>query len=235
MSDLKPDLLTYFRQLSEEEPVLILNRTLSPETEVNNENVIRLSVLESKVQHCTLCELAKTRLNVVFGTGDPQARILFIGEAPGADEDRQGEPFVGRAGKLLNRILKAMNLERHQVYIANILKCRPPGNRDPNPDEAAACLPYLTQQIEFIQPDVIIALGKVAALKLLDMPPNTPVKSLRGRIFDYLGHPFVVTYHPAALLRNPGFKAPLWEDMQMVMKLLAGEIEWKPDSEQTLL
>ncbi len=174
--------------------------------------------------NCTLCRLHSTRQKVVFGVGDPDADLMFIGEGPGAEEDRQGEPFVGRAGQLLDKILRAMNLRRSEVYIGNIIKCRPPGNRNPHPDEALACLPYLKQQIELIEPKVIVALGLVAAVYLLGLSPNVSVKSLRSRVYDYKGRPVVVTYHPAALLRSPAYKAPTWEDMQMVLKLLSGEI-----------
>ncbi|HHE47186.1 MAG TPA: uracil-DNA glycosylase, partial [Bacteroidetes bacterium] len=200
MSDLRADLVNYLRQLSEEEPVLILDRSLSPlNLTENDRRRDELKELELKVSTCTRCELAATRLNVVFGVGDPHARLMFIGEAPGADEDRQGEPFVGRAGKLLTKMIRAMKMQRSEVYIANILKCRPPGNRDPRPEEAAACLPYLKGQIDLIKPHVIVALGKVAAVKLLNIQANVSLKSLRGRVFNYDTRPLIVTYHPAAL------------------------------------
>jgi len=178
--------------------------------------------------------LAKTRNKVVFGVGDPSSALMFIGEAPGADEDAQGEPFVGRAGQLLTKIIGAMGLTRRQVYIANILKCRPPGNRNPSPNEAAACLPYLRRQIEIIRPKVIISLGLVAATHLLDLPPTTAVKDLRGRILEFAATPVVVTYHPAALLRNPSLKAPTWQDVQVALKLLSGEIKWEPKQKEAV-
>jgi len=236
MSDITPELLSYLRQLSEIEPVLVLDRTVSPgKTGEKVADDSRLKDLEREVSTCTLCELARTRRNVVFGTGDPHARLMFVGEAPGADEDRQGEPFVGRAGKLLTRFIKGMKMERSQVYIANILKCRPPGNRDPLPEEMTVCFPHLKRQIELIKPDVLVALGKVAAVKMLDLSPTVSLKSLRGRVFNFQGHPLVVTYHPAALLRTSAYSVPTWEDLQFVMKLLSGEIKREPAEEARLL
>ena len=171
------------------------------------------SALRQQVAGCQLCELHQSRTQTVFGVGDEQARWLLIGEAPGVDEDRQGEPFVGRAGKLLNAMLQAVGLSREQVYIANILKCRPPNNRDPRPEEAAACFPYLRRQIELIQPDLIIALGRVAAQRLLDC--TTSLARLRGTVhrLEATGTPVVVTYHPAYLLRTPADKRKAWEDL----------------------
>jgi len=236
MSDINPELFSYFRQLAEVEPVLVLDRTVSPgKTGKKIVDDGRLKALEREVSTCTLCELARTRRNVVFGAGDPHARLMFVGEAPGADEDRQGEPFVGRAGKLLNKFIKGMKMERSQVYIANILKCRPPGNRDPLPEEMTVCFPYLKRQIELIKPEVLVALGKVAAVKMLDLSPTVSLKSLRGRAFNFQGHPLVVTYHPAALLRTSAYNVPTWEDLQFVMKLLSGEKKWEPVEEARLL
>ena len=188
----------------------------------------QFKALEKKTLKCTLCSLSETRNKVVFGDGNPNALLMFIGEGPGADEDRLGKPFVGRAGKLLDKILAAMNLKRSEVYIGNIIKCRPPENRNPLPNEAESCLPYIKKQIELIQPVVLIALGKVAAVHLLGINPNASVKSIRERIYNYKGTPMVVTYHPAALLRTSAWKAPVWKDMQMVMKLLSGEMKWEP-------
>ncbi len=150
----------------------------------------------------------------MFGDGDLRARLMFIGEGPGAEEDRTGLPFVGRAGELLTRIIQAIGMERAQVYIANIVKCRPPGNREPQPDEVAACRGYLEAQIDAIRPLVVVALGRVAAQTLLGN--NTPIGKMRGQWFEVRGVPVMVTYHPAALLRNPAFKRPTWEDMQQV-------------------
>lgn len=168
--------------------------------------------LRQAVQACSRCELAGGRTQGVFGTGDVQAEWLFVGEAPGADEDRLGEPFVGQAGKLLDAMLAAIGLRRgDNVYIANVLKSRPPGNRDPKPEEVAACLPYLERQIDLLRPRIIVALGRFAAQSLL--LTDTPISRLRGRVHEYRGVPLVVTYHPAYLLRNPIDKAKTWEDL----------------------
>lgn len=164
---------------------------------------------------CQKCPLGKTRTKFVYGVGNPKADILFIGEAPGREEDLQGEPFVGRAGKLLDKILAAMGYDRDDVYIANILKCRPPENRDPQPDEMKACMPYLLEQIRLIRPKFIVALGRIAAHALLDT--TTPLGKLRGKWHKFHGIPLIVTYHPAALLRAPQYKRPTWEDMQVLM------------------
>lgn len=171
----------------------------------------------SEIKDCTKCPLGHTRTNFVFGAGNPDARILLIGEAPGREEDLQGKPFVGRAGQLLNRILKAINFEREDVYIANILKCRPPNNRDPQPAEIESCEPYLKKQIDIIKPDIILALGRISAQTLLRT--NSSLKDLRQKIHFYQNIKFLVTYHPAALLRNPGNKRPTWEDVQLVRKI----------------
>ena len=163
---------------------------------------------------CTRCGLAAGRQNVVFGSGDPDADLMFIGEGPGAEEDRQGLPFVGPAGELLGKILGAIGLSREQVYIANIVKCRPPGNRDPLPDEVKACRGYLERQIDLVRPRVIVALGRVAAQTLLES--ELPLGRLRGRWHSVRGVAVRATYHPAALLRNASWKRPTWEDMKVV-------------------
>ena len=183
-----------------------------------SERLVLLNELKEEVAACTLCaELAKTRTQTVFGDGNPNTRLVFLGEAPGADEDRQGVPFVGRAGQLLTDIVtKGMKLTRDDVYILNILKCRPPGNRNPLPEEADACRPFLDQQLELIQPEFICCLGAVAAQNLL--ATNTPIGRLRGKLHDYNGIGVVCTYHPAYLLRNPAAKKPTWEDIQFLMK-----------------
>ncbi len=173
-----------------------------------------LARLGEKVSGCTDCRLAERRNSVVFGVGDPNADLMFIGEGPGAEEDRQGIPFVGRAGELLTKIIGAIGLERSEVYIANIVKCRPPGNRDPQPDEVAACRGYLESQIDLVRPKVIVALGRVAAQTLLS--ETTSLGRMRGHWYQVRGVETRVTYHPAALLRNVGFKRPTWEDMQVV-------------------
>jgi DNA polymerase len=167
--------------------------------------------LEAAVRRCTKCGLHKTRTQTVFGVGNRQAQWMFIGEAPGADEDAQGEPFVGRAGQLLNAMLFALGLKREQVYIANVLKCRPPGNRDPQLDEVAHCEPYLIRQIELIQPRLIVALGRHAAHSLLKT--EVPLARLRGQRLNYHGTPLIVTYHPAYLLRSPADKRKAWDDL----------------------
>lgn len=172
-----------------------------------------------KVQGCTGCKLHGSRTNTVFGVGNPEATLLLIGEAPGRDEDLQGEPFVGAAGQLLNKILGAIGFARDDVYIANILKCRPPNNRDPEPDEVQACLPNLLEQLDIIQPKLILTMGRVAAQTLLET--NTPLGRLRQRVHDYRGLPLMVTYHPAALLRRAEYKRPTWEDVQKVRDLHA--------------
>ncbi len=177
----------------------------------------RLRAIAARVAVCTRCqELARTRTQTVFGVGNPEAEIMFIGEAPGADEDRQGEPFVGAAGQLLNRILEASRLQRSDVYICNILRCRPPGNRNPLPDEAANCREYLDGQIELVDPDHIVCLGSIAAKNLLGLADS--IGKLRGRIFQYGRAKVVCTYHPAYLLRNPAAKKDVWDDMKFLMR-----------------
>ena len=173
-----------------------------------------LAEVEARAAGCTACRLHERRNSVVFGVGDPNADLMFIGEGPGAEEDRQGIPFVGRAGELLTKIIAAIELDRSEVYIANIVKCRPPGNRDPQPDEVAACRGYLESQIDLIRPKVIVALGRVAAQTLLG--ESSPLGRMRGHWYQVRGVETRVTYHPAALLRNVGFKRPTWEDMQVV-------------------
>ncbi|HEV7999090.1 MAG TPA: uracil-DNA glycosylase [Planctomycetaceae bacterium] len=177
----------------------------------------RLRAIAARVALCTRCqELARTRTQTVFGVGNPEAEIMFVGEAPGADEDRHGEPFVGAAGQLLNRILEASRLKRSDVYICNILRCRPPGNRNPLPDEAANCREYLDGQIELVDPDYIVCLGSVAAKNLLGLADS--IGKLRGRILQYGRAKVVCTYHPAYLLRNPAAKKDVWDDMKFLMR-----------------
>ena len=167
---------------------------------------------------CRRCKLSEGRKNIVFGTGNPNARLVFVGEGPGYDEDQRGEPFVGAAGRLLSKIIEAMNFTREQVYICNIIKCRPPGNRNPTPDEITACSPFLRRQISSIKPDFICALGTFAAQTLLET--GVPISKLKGRFHDYMGIKVLPTYHPAYLLRNPEKKRDVWEDMQKLMKAL---------------
>jgi DNA polymerase len=181
------------------------------------------AALAAAVRGCTLCPLHATRTQTVFGVGRRDAQLLVIGEAPGADEDRQGEPFVGRAGQLLNSMLHAIGHERAAVYIANILKCRPPSNRDPQPEEALRCTPYLEQQIALIAPRVILAVGRIAGQWLLQS--DAPIGRLRGQVYRYgnMRTPLVITYHPAYLLRSPLAKATAWQDLCIVKELLANE------------
>jgi len=175
--------------------------------------------LRECVASCTRCELSQSRTNTVFGVGNPEADWLIIGEAPGAEEDRRGEPFVGRAGKLLDQMLLAIGQSRDSVFIANILKCRPPDNRDPKPAEAAACRDYLERQIELLQPKIILAVGKIAAQNLLGS--DDPVGRMRGRPHELGGIPLVVTYHPAYLLRSPSQKQKSWSDLCLATRLAA--------------
>lgn len=176
--------------------------------------------LQAAVESCQRCALCKERKKPAFGSGDRQATVMLIGEGPGAEEDRQGEPFVGPAGKLLDLMLHAIGLDRKRnVYIANIVKCRPPGNRNPTVEEAQLCLPYLQRQIALVQPHVLVALGKVAATHLLGS--ETSIAQLRQKMHEYGGMPLVVTYHPAYLLRNPREKRKSWEDLKFLRKLIA--------------
>ncbi len=177
-----------------------------------------LAEVRQDLGDCRRCPLHRTRQRLVFGEGNPQAELVFVGEAPGADEDAQGRPFVGAAGQLLTKIIEAMKLRREEVYICNILKCRPPGNRNPQPDEIAACEPFLIRQLRAIRPRIICALGTFAAHTLLKS--EAPIGALRGRFHSYQGIPVMPTYHPAYLLRNPGGKKQVWEDVQMVMQAL---------------
>lgn len=187
-----------------------------PENASDEKPVVSLNDLCRIVTDCQLCQLSTTRKNIVFGDGNPNAKIVFVGEAPGADEDAQGLPFVGRAGQLLTSIITAMGLNRKEVYICNILKCRPPGNRNPLPEEIRFCEPFLKHQLLLISPQIICALGSFAAKTLLRT--ETPITQLRGRFHSYAGIPLMPTYHPAYLLRNPSAKKQVWEDVQMIMK-----------------
>jgi uracil-DNA glycosylase len=193
--------------------------------------VATLKLIREDLGDCTRCKLHKQgRKQIVFGVGNPQAELMFVGEGPGADEDQQGEPFVGRAGQLLNNMIKAMGLRREEVYIANVVKCRPPGNRTPERDECETCSPFLMRQIAVVKPKVVVALGAVAAKNLLAI--NAPMSELRGRFYDFMpagarcsdpswrGAKLAVTYHPAFLLRDPRQKGEAWKDLQMVMKYL---------------
>ncbi|KAF0221534.1 MAG: DNA polymerase [Geobacteraceae bacterium] len=181
-----------------------------------------LDDVRRELEECGRCQLGNTRTNLVFGVGNPAARLAFVGEAPGRDEDLQGEPFVGEAGQLLSKIINAMGFERSDVYICNVLKCRPPGNRNPQPDEIEKCHPFLLRQLKAIAPEVIVCLGTFAAQTLLQT--KAPISKLRGSFHDYHGIPLMPTFHPAFLLRNPAMKREVWEDMQQVMRLLGKEV-----------
>ena len=177
-----------------------------------------LAAIRADIGDCTRCKLHSGRTNLVFGVGNPEARLMFVGEGPGADEDEQGIPFVGRAGQLLTQIIKAMGFERDDVYIANVVKCRPPGNRNPEPDEIEVCEPFLLRQIEAIKPEVIVALGKFAAQTLLRS--DIPITRLRGQFLKLRDIDVMPTFHPSYLLRNPAAKREVWDDMKKVMARL---------------
>ncbi len=202
-------------EVGEEQPDTISNPELN-KAEKGDE----LKKLEEEVKKCTKCELCNDRTNVVFGVGNPDANLMFIGEAPGYYEDVQGEPFVGKAGQLLTKIIEAIDFARSDVYIANILKCRPPENRNPSPNEIVLCSPHLIKQIEIIKPKIICALGTFAAQTLLDTKDS--IGKLRGKFFEYQGTKFLATYHPAYLLRNPNDKKKVWVDIKKVRDFLKG-------------
>ncbi len=194
-------------------------RRSAPPVETPGEERRRdLSQVREELGDCQRCKLAGGRKNLVFGVGNPRADLMFVGEGPGADEDAQGEPFVGLAGQLLTKMIEAMGLSRPEVYIANVVKCRPPGNRNPEPDEIEACQPFLKAQIDAIRPRFIVTLGKFAAQTLLQDP--TPISRLRGRWRDFAGAQLMPTFHPAYLLRSPDEKKKAWEDLQLVMKAM---------------
>ena len=176
-----------------------------------------LQVLNDAIKDCHKCDLWQTRKNFVFGTGSAEAKLMVIGEAPGADEDETGLPFVGRAGQLLTKMLEAINLTREEIFICNILKSRPPANRDPKPDEVAACEPYLWKQILLLKPKFILCLGRIAGTNLLKI--QEPLGKMRGNVYDFYGTKVIVTYHPAALLRNPDWKHGAWEDLKKLRRL----------------
>jgi uracil-DNA glycosylase len=198
-------------------------KTIPDPLRVFREPAEALAAVRGDLGDCTRCKLHTLgRRQIVFGVGNPQADLMFVGEAPGGDEDVQGVPFVGRAGQLLTKIIEAIDLKRDDVYIANVIKCRPPGNRNPEPDEVAQCEPFLFRQIETVKPKVIVALGKFAAQTLLRT--LDPISRLRGRVYDYRGAKLIPTFHPAYLLRNPASKREVWEDMKLVRSLLNSEL-----------
>jgi uracil-DNA glycosylase family 4 len=182
-----------------------------------------LAAIRDDIGDCTRCKLhTQGRKQVVFGVGNPSADLMFVGEAPGADEDVQGVPFVGRAGQLLTRMIEAMGFTRDEVYIANVIKCRPPGNRNPEPDEIQTCEPFLFRQIETVQPRVIVALGAFAAKTLLKS--DAPISRLRGRLYDYRGVKLIPTFHPSFLLRSPGYKREAWDDLKQALAELGRDV-----------
>jgi uracil-DNA glycosylase family 4 len=200
-------------------PAAVIEADGAPSVTVFASHAEALAAIRADIGDCTRCRLHTGRHQIVFGVGNPNAELMFVGEAPGADEDMKGEPFVGRAGQLLTKIIEAMGLKREDVYIANVIKCRPPENRNPEPDEVETCEPFLFRQIDVIKPKVVVALGKFAAqglLRTLD-----PISRLRGRVFDYRGAKLIPTFHPAYLLRNPSSKREVWEDMKLVKTLLS--------------
>ncbi len=208
-------------------PVIAREAVVLPAVSSSGDHSARVAAMDwddlaQTVSVCTRCALHDGRTQTVFGVGNRQAEWMVIGEAPGAEEDKQGEPFVGRAGKLLNSMLQAIGLERESVYIANILKCRPPGNRDPKPEEEKACRDYLERQIRLVKPKIILAVGRIAAQNLLRV--DTPIGKMRGRKYEYqdLGIPVIVTYHPAYLLRSPLEKRKAWTDLLYAKSVLAG-------------
>ncbi len=183
-----------------------------------NDQPETLGQIQSDLGDCRRCKLWRGRTNIVFGAGNPHARLVFVGEGPGYDEDRQGQPFVGKAGQLLSKIIDAMKLSRERVYICNVIKCRPPENRNPEPDEIKACFPFLKRQLDAVSPDIICTLGSVATNSLLDK--EVFISRVRGKFFEFKGIKVLPTYHPAYLLRNPDKKKDVWEDVQKIMKFL---------------
>jgi DNA polymerase len=196
--------------------------TIPARIELSRSVAEALAAIRTDIGDCTRCKLHRLgRKQVVFGVGNPTADVMFVGEAPGADEDEQGIPFVGRAGQLLTKMIEAMGYGRNDVYIANVIKCRPPGNRDPEPDEVATCEPFLFRQIDTVQPKVVIALGSFAARTLLKT--QDPISRLRGRVYNYRDAKLIPTFHPSFLLRSPGYKREAWEDLKRALAILGRE------------
>jgi len=225
-NDFTEELLTVVDSLSvaiardreEKRSLSYLTTPATGEKRQSPSSILSLEDVRREMENCQRCPLHTERKNVVFGSGDPQASLVFVGEAPGADEDEQGLPFVGRAGQLLTKIIEAMGIRREDVYITNILKCRPPNNRNPLPAEIQVCEPFLVRQLMAISPKIICALGTFAVKTLLKK--ETPITVMRGTFHDYHGIPLMPTYHPAYLLRNPSAKRHVWEDVQQIMKRL---------------
>ncbi len=208
--------LEFYQELGFE--YLPLRTPILTKTGTKLDKASALKALRKKIGDCQRCKLSASRTNIVFGEGNPQAKLMFIGEGPGMAEDIQGRPFVGDAGKLLTRLIEKMGFKREDVYIANIVKCRPPMNREPEEDEINACKPFIEEQIKIINPRVIISLGKVSAQNLINT--KVPISKLRGRFYDYIDIPLMPTFHPAYLLRNPKDKQLTWEDAQKVLEKL---------------
>ena len=223
------ELRSYLSWAGEGGPVMVslpptpapISPSPSPSIPMGKLPIVSLDDVRARMGECTLCKLHKGRHTIVFGVGNPEARLMFVGEAPGEDEDLKGEPFVGKAGQLLTKMIEAMGLRREDVYICNTVKCRPPNNRNPEPDELAACEPFLKGQLASVKPEVIVTLGKFAAQALLR--EQTPITRLRGQWREYEGIPVMPTFHPAYLLRSPQEKTKVWEDLQSVMKKLSLE------------
>ncbi len=224
LTELLPDLVAYLNQQKElyGNGFLMSQESADELIHIFQKKDLTLGELYEAIKDCHRCPLGDTRTHLVFGDGNEKADLMLVGEAPGRDEDLSGVPFVGRAGQLLHKILEAIHFKREDVYIANIIKCRPPNNRDPLPSEVEKCEPYLKKQIDIIQPKFILALGRIAGQTLLRT--NASLSQLRGKVHNYHGIKLLVTYHPAALLRNPHWKRPVWEDVQFLRKLYDEEM-----------
>lgn len=213
-TDLQHHLKNHLKNLKE----MGVNEIMRTKKNVSKKNALTLESVQNELGDCTRCKLSKGRTNIVFGVGDPKAKLMFVGEAPGHDEDLKAEPFVGRAGQLLTKMIEAMGFKRSDVFIANIIKCRPPDNRYPEDDEVEQCIPFLVKQIEAIKPKIIVSLGNLATQTLLQT--KTGITALHGTFKEYCGTPLMPTYHPAFLLRNPNMKKPCWEDLKKVIEFL---------------
>jgi uracil-DNA glycosylase family 4 len=230
MGDHEPQRASVFQPSTQEEPPIPSRKPFPAQPGIAAavpaaDRTVALKMIREDIGDCTRCALHKGRNKIVFGDGSSTARLMFVGEGPGADEDAQGIPFVGKAGQLLNNMIAAMGLKREDVYIANVVKCRPPGNRTPEPDEANTCSPFLFQQIDVIRPEVLVALGATAATYLLGQ--RQPLAGLRGRIHAFRGSKLIVTYHPAFLLRDPRQKKEAWADLQIAMRELGLQLPSK--------
>ncbi len=214
------DQLQFFRDIGVDSLSLCVNPVVSPQIAISNEptpasnDMVTLDSIRAELGDCHRCKLAPKRTNIVFGSGNPSAELVFVGEAPGFDEDQQGLPFVGRAGQLLTKIIESINLKREDVYICNVLKCRPPENRNPEPDEVAACNPFMKKQLAAIRPKIVCCLGTFAAQTVLQTA--APISKLRGKFYDMDGIRVIATFHPAYLLRSPDKKREVWEDMKQI-------------------